>query len=76
MGMFDYVAYECDCEKCGEPLSNFQSKDAACNMDTIGPSQVDYFYTTCDKCGSWHDFEVNRVCTVSSIDVSSLPPKR
>jgi hypothetical protein len=29
----------------------------------------------CDNCGSWHDFKVNRVCIVNSIDVDALPSK-
>ena len=58
MGMFDYVKYEANCRKCGHPLADFQSKDGDCVMDTLDPGQVRHFYTSCDKCGTWHNFKV------------------
>ena len=76
MGMFDYVEYDYNCKECGEPLSDFQSKDGDCELGTVQPSDVSEFYTSCDKCGSWHDFEVKKTCVVSSIEVTNSPSKR
>lgn len=56
--MFDYVKYKANCRKCGEPLDNFQSKDGECLLETIEPKDVKRFYTDCDKCGTWNEFEV------------------
>jgi hypothetical protein len=71
MGMFDYVNYQADCDKCGQPLSDFQSKDGPCELGFLAASDVDYFYTSCSKCRTWHDFKVHRVSIVKGIDVSS-----
>jgi len=73
MGMFNYINYEANCEECGTPLKGFQSKDGACEMKYLPPSDVDYFYTLCSKCNTWHDFKVTRVCIcqVKSIDVTT-----
>ena len=70
MGMFDYVNYQANCQKCGEPLEGFQTKDTACELVTVEPSKCDHFYTSCDKCGTWHDFHVERECVVKGISVS------
>lgn len=75
MGMFDNVDYKYDCKECGTELTDFQSKDGDCNLLTITPDKVSYFYTTCNKCGSWHDFEVIKACIVQEIIVTNLPPK-
>jgi len=67
MGMFDYIEHEANCESCGEPLSGFQSKDNVCELKTLKPSDVDVFYTSCDKCNAWHNFYVKRECIVKEI---------
>jgi len=71
MGMFDYVRYEAECKECGEPLKDFQSKDHECLLNVLEPSQVDNFYTSCDKCKTWHNFEVTRECVVKHVEVST-----
>ena len=76
MGMFDYVEYEANCENCGKPLRDFQSKDSHCLMDTIQPSEVDGFYTSCAHCMTWHDFIVDRVCAANSITVKMEKTER
>ena len=73
MGMFDYVEYEANCERCGTRLGGFQSKSGPCSLSKLQPEDVDWFYAICHKCGSWHDFKVERTCTVSSVTVSSGP---
>lgn len=70
MGMFDFVHYKWDCEKCGKPLTEFQSKDRECIMTTLKPDQIDNFYSVCDHCNTWHEFETNRVCISTDIKVT------
>lgn len=54
--MFDYVNVEMPCPNCGTHLRGFQSKDGACNMDTIEPEDVSRFYCYCQDCGHWIEF--------------------
>lgn len=58
MGMFDWVEYEANCHKCGDPLTGFQSKSGPCCMKKVKPSEVTGFYASCKKCGVWHNFHV------------------
>ena len=58
MGMFDYVAYEAPCKKCGAPLTNWQSKDGDCVMERISFRDVRHFYTSCNTCGTWNEYRV------------------
>jgi len=60
MGMFDYVKYKAPCWKCGTELSNFQSKNGECLMNTVTPQQlgVGSFYTGCPKCRAWNEYDV------------------
>ena len=58
MGMFDTITVTPDqyCARCGELLTDWQSKDAECNLDTISFWRVNNFYTHCNKCNA----QVNR----------------
>jgi hypothetical protein len=67
MGMFDYIAYEAKCRECGVDLKDFQSKDSLCNLGTITPDKVDYFYAYCDTCKTRNTFKVKRRCVVEAI---------
>ena len=58
MGMFDHVEYGAPCYKCGEKLTDFQSKDAQCMMGVLEPKDVRCFYTICEKCQTWNEYEV------------------
>lgn len=58
MGMFDYIDYECNCPDCGAVVKGFQSKDGFCVMETLKPSDVKSFYSSCDKCKVWLEFTV------------------
>ena len=41
MGMFDTIVYaESDCFVCGEPVTNYQSKDGDCELQTLTPEQL------------------------------------
>ena len=53
MGMFDWINYEAPCPKCGEILNGWQSKDGACLLEQLEPSDVMNFYQSCPKCESW-----------------------
>jgi len=53
MGMFDYVHYEMSCPGCLAPVTDWQSKDGPCQLETLEPHQVGYFYTHCACCGQW-----------------------
>lgn len=56
MGMFDYVNVSMPCPNCGTVIDQFQSKDDACNLDTIEPDGLACFYESCCKCGAWVEF--------------------
>lgn len=56
MGMFDEINFEMDCPTCGNRLSNFQSKDGRCRLETLDPRSVTNFYSGCDSCGTWVEF--------------------
>jgi hypothetical protein len=59
VGMFDYVTHaEIDCPECGAKVSDFQSKDNACFMDTIPFWEVNNFYTMCRNCKTWIEFDL------------------
>ena len=59
MGMFDWITHvpETDCPNCGEPLSGWQSKDGKCQLKSIPYWHVDVFYTSCDNCNEWVEFQ-------------------
>ena len=60
MGMFDWISLEIGCPKCGCKVSGFQSKDMEspqCNR--VEFKEVDNFYTDCDGCGGWIEFNFN-----------------
>ena len=50
MGMFDWVDFETECPNCGNLVDGFQSKDGPCELGTISPFSVDYFYSRCELC--------------------------
>ena len=61
MGMFDYVNYKENCPKCGALVDNFQSKDLDCNLDTLERWQVNNYYSVCDKCGEWIEYNIENL---------------
>ena len=50
MGMFDQVRYVTTCKVCGAIMSDFQTKDMDCALDSYDPEEVDNFYSSCHKC--------------------------
>lgn len=62
MGMFDYVTYTYDCPLCNKVLSEFQTKEKDCSMSHLDPKEVSHFYTYCDDCGAWVEFQKEDKC--------------
>ncbi len=56
MGMFDYVDFVMDCPKCGEKVTDFQTKDKEQNLQWVHPREVENFYSSCNKCKVWIEF--------------------
>ena len=62
MGLFDHVnAPKQKCPKCSARgytgvFSGWQTKDRGCLMETLDPSEVGRFYTTCSWCNAWGEF--------------------
>jgi len=57
MGLYDHLRFKIACPTCGEPMEDFQSKDGACCMETLEITDVDNFYSSCDKCRTWVDYK-------------------
>ena len=74
MGMFDTVKYKAPCWKCGEPITEFQSKDGECMLEIVTPKQVGNFYGSCYKCHAWNEYDVipSKVEIVFNEKVSKL----
>jgi hypothetical protein len=64
MGMFDYVQFEDTCPKCNQPLSDFQTKDNDCVLDTLHPQDIERFYTSCEHCNLWIEYKVHKTFTL------------
>jgi hypothetical protein len=62
MGMFDYINYTMPCPMCPNKIGGIQSKDSGCNLETIPYWHVKNFYSSCDKCGCWVDFNLKENC--------------
>ena len=66
MGLFNRVAYDYDCEKCGESLDDFQTKDGVHDYYSPAPYAIKdapwcfSFYGFCRKCSAWYEFEIRR----------------
>ncbi len=60
MGMFDYVHFEMNCPECGAIVNGFQSKDGDCDLEFIEPDGLDSFYSYCNSCKSWIEFNKPR----------------
>jgi len=76
MGMFDYVDYEASCENCGSTLSDFQTKDTSCTLSTVSHLDCRNFYTPCDSCGAWNEFEVIPIDIVVERRTETLKARR
>ena len=61
MGMFNYVNYECVCPVCHAKVDGFQTKDGELQLDTVEPTSVPNFYSTCGKCGCWLELTAKEI---------------
>ncbi len=61
MGMFDRVNFECICPVCHAKVDGFQSKSGRCELDTIEPTEIANFYSSCKKCGCWIEYTAKKV---------------
>ena len=59
MGMFDNVQLTVKCPKCGADVDGFQTKEAACVLDTLQPYEVSHCYAPCRECNAWVTAEVS-----------------
>jgi len=58
MGMFDYVKFSMKCPKCGKKVNGFQSKDGECTLNEVEYWKVRNFYSNCDNCNTWIEFNL------------------
>lgn len=56
--MYDHVRFECECPQCKTMLNGFQSKDGSCGLYTLDFWDTNNFYTICDSCGLFIDFNI------------------
>jgi hypothetical protein len=61
MGMFDWVNYECTCPNCHKKVDGFQTKSRSCEMKVYEPTEVENFYSSCENCGCWIEFNATKV---------------
>jgi hypothetical protein len=58
MGMFDdIIGHEEPCPRCGATVKGWQSKSGPCELRELHFSMVWNFYTNCDKCGLWIEYD-------------------
>lgn len=83
MGMFDYIKYEANCRRCGEPLKEFQSKSGDSALQEITPAELYKqsplravtFYDYCEHCGWYNEFAVIWPGTVVGLEPARKPRK-
>lgn len=57
MGCFDWIAFSCNCPKCGAWCTKFQSKEGPCDLKVYLPCRVHHsFYGKCPECDVWINF--------------------
>jgi hypothetical protein len=61
MGMFDYVETPpIKCQACDNMITEWQSKDRECILDRLQYWEVENFYTSCNKCKAWNEYQLPR----------------
>ena len=57
--MYDYVKHKAKCWRCGAKITSWQSKSSdEPSMIEINIEQVDNFYSPCNKCKAWNEYDV------------------
>ena len=59
MGMFNWVDFVCNCPLCDSEVIGFQTKDGELWCETVEPESINNFYSSCDDCGAWVEFDRN-----------------
>ena len=59
MGMFNWVDFVCNCPLCDSEVIGFQTKEGDLILDTVEFESVNNFYSGCDDCGTWVEFDRN-----------------
>lgn len=73
MGMFDYVDAPDQTCSCGATVKDWQSKDGDCQLELLPADAVSNYYTFCEGCGAWWEF--NRIDGVWQGTVDPSGPK-
>jgi len=75
MGIFDYVVGvpEIKCRKCGQLLTDWQTKHEFSQLRKIHWSRVERFYTCCDNCKEWHEFRRGDEFSLSDTEDVTAP---
>ncbi len=68
MGMYDDVKFVTACPVCGKTVRDFQSKDNGCLLLELEFGEVNNFYSSCDNCGAWIEYNRKKPRPQSSID--------
>ena len=79
MGMFDWVNVPpMNCPNCGKDgLRGWQSKDGPCLMETVDYWSVSQFYTYCEACKAWIQFDRKKIpeAPLSDYDLTVTKPE-
>ena len=75
MGMYDIINFKMNCPICGKDAGEFQSKYRECLMEKLELSKVDNFYTMCDSCGAWIEFnrKIDRTSDIKDFEMTATP---
>lgn len=57
MGVYDNVNISIECPNCKKEVTNFQTKDTNGWFETVDYWECDHFYSSCDYCNAWIDFD-------------------
>ena len=58
MSVFDWVKFKTKCPNCKKLVTGFQSKDGYCLLESIDFRKVNNFYTSCDNCNTWIEYNL------------------
>jgi hypothetical protein len=68
MGLYNLVKFSTKCPKCGELISDFQTKDGTLSLSEVEFYEVDNFYSFCENCGTSLDYtlkpEIRKLITI------------
>ena len=77
MGMFDFVDFQMECPTCGNVIKEFQTKDGECCVAMLPFTDVNNFYASCCKCGTFMEFNLHverDKLTIKDFDMTITAP--